>query len=116
MRALAISLTIVLCTSAPSLFAQYTMGGMGGGMGMGGMPMGGMGGGMGMGGMGMGGMPMGGGMMMRYAPVTYGTGMSTRAMTGMTTVRPKANVRYQPSLVDWRRTLRLRQPIMFNRN
>ena len=34
MRALAISLTIALCTTAPSLFAQFTMGGMMGGMGI----------------------------------------------------------------------------------
>jgi hypothetical protein len=79
------------------------MGGMGGGMG-------GMGGGMG--GMGMGGMGGGMGRPMFFTPVAYQTGMRRVPMaTGMTTARPMANVFYQPSLVDWRRSLRLRQPL-----
>ena len=102
------------------------MGGMGmGGMGMGGMGMGGMGmGGMGMGGMGgmggfgnqmggMGGMGMGGmgrpGMMFSYAR------MNLRPQAGMTHVRVGANgvvnPRPKPTLADWRRALRLHQPL-----
>ncbi len=84
------------------------MGGMGGGMGGMGGGMGGMGGGMG---------GMGGGMMMRYSSVPYSTGMRQRTIkTGMVKATPISNARYQPPLVNWRRTLRLKQPIMFNWN
>ena len=80
-----------------------------GGMGMGGMNQ--------MGGMGMGGMNQMGGMMrMRYARVNLRPGaVRTGMTTGMTHVRVGANgpiaPRPQPTMVDWRRTVRLHQPI-----
>ena len=90
---------------------QGTMG-MTGGM-MGGMTPG-LGGMSGMGGMGMGGMSgMGGmgrpGMMFSYARTNL------RPQAGMTHVRVGANgpvnPRPQPTLADWRRALRLHQPL-----
>jgi hypothetical protein len=102
------------------------MGGMGNMGGMGGMGMGGMGN-MGMGGMGnmgmggMGNMGMGGmggmGRPMFFTPVAYQTGMRRVSLqTGMTTARPGANAPYQPTMVDWRRMLRLRTPLQPNWN
>ncbi len=78
---------------------QMGMGGMGGGMGgMNQMGMGGMGGGMGR--------P---GMMFSYAR------MNLRPQAGMTHVRVGANgvvnPRPKPTLTDWRRALRLHQPL-----
>ena len=98
------------------------MGGMGMGMGggMGGMGMGGMGmgggmpgmGGMGMGG-GMGGMGMGG-RMFKFARVNYhpGTGMIQTSRTGMVSTQSSVPVS-KPTLSDWRRAIRLKQPLMF---
>ena len=115
MRALAISLAIALCTTAPPLYAQFTVGGMGASMGMmGGLQgMGSNAGAIGMGavnGMQMGG--MGGGQMFRYTSVNPHL---VRRQTGMTTVRATLS-RPRPAMVEWRRTLRLRQPILFNWN
>jgi len=69
----------------------------------------------------MGGMGMGGNMMrMRYArvnlrPGAVQTGMTTGTQTGMTHLRVGANgpiaPRPLPTMVDWRRTVRLHQPI-----
>ena len=86
------------------------LGTMMGGMGMGGMGMGGGMGGMGgmgqMGGMGGMGRP---GMMFSYAR------MNLRPQAGMTHVRVGANgvvnPRTKPTLTDWRRALRLHQPL-----
>ena len=95
------------------------MGGMGG-MGMGGMnQMGGMGmGGMGMGQMGgmggMGGMNQMGGMGRPGMRFSYAR-MNLRPQAGMTHVRVGANgvvnPRPKPTLADWRRALRLHQPL-----
>jgi len=91
------------------------MGGMGmGGMGMGGMGMGGMGMGQ-MGGMGgMGGMNQMGGMGRPGMRFSYAR-MNLRPQAGMTHVRVGANgvvnPRPKPTLADWRRALRLHQPL-----
>ena len=96
------------------------MGGMGGmnqmgGMGMGGMgQMGGMGGMNQMGGMGMGGMNQMGGMGRPGMRFSYAR-MNLRPQAGMTHVRVGANgvvnPRPKPTLADWRRALRLHQPL-----
>ena len=138
MRSFTHIIIVALSTASPALFAQFTMGGLGTSMGMmgglqgmgsqaygtgmgavnglqGTMGMtGGMMGGMtpGMGGMGqMGGMGGMGrpGMMFSYAR------MNLRPQAGMTHVRVGANgvvnPRPKPTLTDWRRALRLHQPL-----
>jgi len=80
-------------------------------MGMGGM--GGMGGGMGGMGGGMGGGMMGRPMMMRTAPVNFRAGMRI-SPAGMSRAGART-VQRQPEMVDWRRFLRLRQPVQWDK-
>jgi hypothetical protein len=54
---------------------------------------------------------------MFFTPVAYQTGMRRVPLqTGMTSARPGANAPYQPTMIDWRRMLRLRTPLRPNWN
>ena len=75
--------------------------------------MGGMGGGMGGMGGGMGGGMMGRPMMMRTAPVNFRAGMRI-SPAGMSRAGART-VQRQPEMVDWRRFLRLRQPVQWDK-